>query len=490
MKRLSIIIAMLTITCVYAQTESLPGPLEQLPSHTRAFLYVRGYKAWPMLKMFGPLVGLTPEVMKELDDELLIALLEIGKGDNVTFLLGAKTKEMPGAWNRALKAWPFQSQLNVNFPDNASGPVTNKRGARTLGFLSHGRSWVWFSNSEAIAQRAASGTLQGNGGIKDAPGFQERYKLINSEAPFIAWADLETIIRTMISMNVVSPKAGFINRLIDALNLEAFTGAAASLDSHGLRAVVGTKNMDRGLPAFVFSTPGKLNLAVRLPRDGSLAAKSIHSGNDLIRLYKTIAASIDPEILEEYNTEIREFEAVSDVNLETFLGYFERELILLSTPVKDSALLAGIKDRKALETSLKLLFERWKKQPEKKTLNKASLYVKGKTGFLLTESLFALGSIPLLEKLADGSLLEKAAARPINPELRKPLSLFVSTSILKMIEASGKSPDLSVLLKMFSGILSQNILATAVREERQIIIRVQTNLSQILGADIKESSND
>ncbi len=468
--------------CFGADTVEFPRALRQLPSHTRAFVYVRGYKSWPMLRMFGPMVGLTPDVMKELDDELLIALLEIGKGDNVKFLVGAKTKEMPGSWNRVLKVWPFQKQLNVTLPENTSGPVSNKRGGRTLGFLSHGKHWVWFSNSEAIAQGAASGTLRGNGGIKDAPHFLQRYNQINNQAPLIAWADLETILRTIMSMHIASPRKGFINRLMDSLNLEVFTSAAASLDSQGIRAAVGTKNINRGLPAFLFCKPQTLRLAVRLPADGSVIAKSMNSGKDLIRLYKTIVASIDPEILEEYNTEIREFEAVSDVNLETFLGYFERELILFSTPMNDSALLTGIKNRKALETSLNLLFERWKKQPEKKTIAKASLYIKGKVGFLLTESFFALGSIPLLEKLADGSLLEKAAAKPINGELRQPLSFYTSTSILHLIQVSGESPELPVPLKIFSGILSQNIQVTAVREESQILLRVRTNLAQILGA--------
>lgn len=464
----------------------LPEVFQRLPIHTRGVVYVRDYKATPCVETIFAAAGLAQPALLNLKpllpDEALVALLEVGKGDHVVILAGIKVGDVPAFW----KAFPPLAKAAAQ-PDNPLAlPAAEPRGpvavgAATVGFLAHGQGWIWFSNSEPVAQAAAAGTLAGVTPLPKSTLFQRAIQDCDGAAPLLAWLDVETAVLPLLAQEI---RGQFVlPRLFAGLNLEGARCLGLSAKAGRVTGRVVLDNPGCGLPRLLLAHNQPSRLLALVPPDADFVRLPLDTGRDVLQVWRTMMGALDPDMVSEMDAEFAEFQAQNGVDLQKeILDRLVGEAILFSPSLAgggndarpplvvnaEKACLFGLQERKPFEEALTRLFRLWQKPPVREAVGAGSLYAKPPLAFGVTEDGFAIGGEALVRQFlqADPKAF-KAPDRPTEDRLRQPCAAFARVDIGRLAAASLRftQTDAFWLAPLAGSLLSGRLHATLRKED-------------------------
>lgn len=422
----------------------LPEVFQRLPIHTRGVVYVRDYKAAPWVETIFAAAGLAQPALLGLKpllpDEALVALLDVGKGDHVVVLAGIKVGDVPAFW----KAFPPLAKAAAQ-PDNPLAlPAAEPRGEVALcvarvGFLAHGQGWIWFSNSEPVAQAAAAGTLAGDTPLPKSALFQRAMQDCDGAAPLLAWLDVETAVLPLLAQKIRNLP---MLRSLSGLNLEGTHSLGLSAKGGQVSGRIVLDSPGYGLPRLLLAhnRPSRL-LALASP-DADFVRLPLDTGRDVLQVWRAMMGALDPDAVSEMDAEFVEFRAQNGVDFQAeVLDRLVDEAIVLTPSLTGGgkAVLFGLKEPKPFEEVLRKLFGMWQKPPAREAVGAGALYTKPPLALGIAEDWFAIGNEALVRQLllADPKAY-KAPDRQTGDRLRQPCATFARVDIGRLAAGSLK----------------------------------------------------
>jgi len=478
MKKITFIL-IFTLTCAVflsnVHAQQIPGTIRQLPAYTRAFVHIQKLPDTPLVKTGLAMVHPElPGILDSLQGEMVLALLEFGKGDHVIFLYGARIRG--GAeqnWETLRKSLSSLLQgERISLPPQPEGAVVeNKR--NTVGFLGHSGEWVWFSNSESAVLSAAQGNPESHKGMYSNRLFKQTFAGCGTGSVLTAYIDAETIMPFLLDESIHSMQKWF-KRVYTACNLCSVRACTVTAGLSGIQGAMLMKDTRIGLPRLVFGQNTVSDLIKHIPADtGGLLRVSVDSADDILYLYKRIAASVDPDILTETETELTEFRQKHGVDIERdILRSLCGEIGIGITPGPDPRhpgifVISGLSQREAFETAVRKLFKLWEVPPRREKHTSGTLYVKGKTALYVGHGFCAAGPVALIRKIVETR--PENSLNSVNMDfLKQPACTFISFNpgscigaIQKEMKDEPGDPDnafLKFLLPIAQGILPRAAL--------------------------------